>query len=537
MNKRQLEVIKSQMRDEERALKEIKQVYRKALKDVESNIQILRGRTDFENMQSIVYQTQYQEAIKAQIEARLDILNSQQFDKMSDYLTHCYESGFVGSMYDLHGQGIPIIAPIDEANVIRALQTDSKISGKLYTKLGADTQELKDSIRANLSRGFSSGADWNVIAKNLDSRMQIGFNRAARIIRTEGHRVRCEASFHAQQVAKSKGADIKKQWDATLDGRTRPNHRLLDGKIVEVDEAFEIDGNEAMYPGEFGIAREDVNCRCQALQRAKWALDEDELQTLKDRAEFYGLDKTQDFEDFTSKYLPAAKSEATKTAFQGIKTLTDLANHLKNDYNASVDSAAIGKLDIDLVKEAMRGFDDIAADFPEVGVNLASITTDKAGVMACTGEKITFNPAFFTDKDKLAKTCEAQSKSRGWHKNASPYSLGVHESAHGVEWALITSNPSYTYQFERITAWNDCTEAKSIVSESCKAVKKTPQGQGKRNAEMIVDISKYASFSPSETMAEAFADVYANGSNAQPLSLEIVKQTKAKMQVYRSKGG
>ena len=377
MNKRQLEVIKSQMRDEERALKELKQVYNKALKDVEANIQVLRGRTDFENIQSIIYQTQYQEAIKAQIEARLDILNSQQFGKMSDYLSHCYESGFVGSMYDLHGQGIPIIAAIDESDVIRALQTDSKISGNLYTKLGVDTKELKDSIRANLSRGFSAGADWDVIARNLDTRMQIGFNRAARIVRTEGHRVRCEASFHAQQVAKSKGADVMKQWDATLDGRTRPNHRLLDGKIVEVDEPFEIDGNEAMYPGEFGVAREDVNCRCQALQRAKWALDEDELQTLKDRAEFYGLDKSDDFDDFRAKYLPAAKAEAEKEKTVGKAnpiTLDDFPLEMRNtaakkkrtqqfiDYLNGVESADSDVIELyrmmgDLHSASMKGID------------------------------------------------------------------------------------------------------------------------------------------------------------------------------------
>lgn len=43
------------------------------------------------------------------------------------------------------------------------------------------------------------------------------------------------------------------------------------------------------------------------LQRAKWALDEDELQTLKDRAAYYGLDKTKNFEDFKSKYLKAGE--------------------------------------------------------------------------------------------------------------------------------------------------------------------------------------------------------------------------------------
>ena len=58
-----------------------------------------------------------------------------------------------------------------------------------------------------------------------------------------------------------------------------------------------------MYPSGFGIASEDILCRCALLQRAKWALDDDELQTLKERAEYYGLDKTKYFDDFKSKYL------------------------------------------------------------------------------------------------------------------------------------------------------------------------------------------------------------------------------------------
>ena len=45
------------------------------------------------------------------------------------------------------------------------------------------------------------------------------------------------------------------------------------------------------------------------LQRAKWALDEDELKTLKDRAEYFGLDKTDNFNDFKVKYLDATKDE------------------------------------------------------------------------------------------------------------------------------------------------------------------------------------------------------------------------------------
>lgn len=36
---------------------------------------------------------------------------------------------------------------------------------------------------------------------------------------------------------------------------------------------------------------------------AKWVLDDDELQTLKERAEYYGIDKTKDFDELKSKYL------------------------------------------------------------------------------------------------------------------------------------------------------------------------------------------------------------------------------------------
>lgn len=59
-----------------------------------------------------------------------------------------------------------------------------------------------------------------------------------------------------------------------------------------------------MFVARFGgSARNVCNCRCQLLQRAKWALDESELKTLQDRASFFGLDKSKSFEDFKKKYL------------------------------------------------------------------------------------------------------------------------------------------------------------------------------------------------------------------------------------------
>lgn len=316
MNKAQKAVIQSQLNDEKHTIELLKRVYTQARQDCENKIRQLSSRTDFENLQSIIYQKQYQEALKKQLEGILDNLQSEEFTSITDYLQKSYHNGYAGVMYDLAKQGIPLIMPINQNQVVKALQIDSKLSKGLYARLGEDVNYLKRSIRAELSRGIANGSTWNEmagkIAKGMNSPFNTSFNNAIRITRTEGHRVQQSAALNAQYRAKEKGADIVKQWDSTLDRRTRPHHRMLDGQIRELDEDFEVDGLKAQAPGHFGKPKEDINCRCCLLQRARWALDDDELKTLQERAASFGLDKTKDFEEFKKKYLSASGEEIKK---------------------------------------------------------------------------------------------------------------------------------------------------------------------------------------------------------------------------------
>lgn len=196
----------------------------------------------------------------------------------------------------------------EKAAVVKAVLTDSKISRGLYGALGYEVSKLKKTIRAEVSRSIASSLSYADIARNLRNASKLPLSNANRIVRTEGHRIQQASTMDAQRTAKAKGADVVKQWDATLDGKTRDTHRQLDTQIREVDEPFEVGGKKVMMPGYFGDPAEDCNCRCACLTRARWALDEDELQTMKDRAEFFGLDKTKDFEDFEKKYLRANKN-------------------------------------------------------------------------------------------------------------------------------------------------------------------------------------------------------------------------------------
>ena len=275
MNSRQKEMLQISLNSEKEILKKIEANYKDALGEIETRIAILKGRADAD-LQHVIYQIEYQRQLKSQVGSILEQLHNNNFDSVSDYLTTCYEQGFLGTLYDLQGQGIPLIFPIDQEMVVAAIQHETKLSESLYAALGKDTKELSQKIASEISRGFSSNAMYNEIARNLSGYAGISKNNAMRIVRTEGHRIQNKAIAHTQQKAKERGADIVKIWDAALDGKTRPHHRELDGQIRELDEPFVIAGLKAQEPGGFGEPAEDCNCRCRRISKARWLLEEEE---------------------------------------------------------------------------------------------------------------------------------------------------------------------------------------------------------------------------------------------------------------------
>lgn len=302
MNQRQKEIQQEFLNSEKAVLKKLEQGYKDALSEINSKIELLLARKDAD-MQHVIYQVEYQKALKSQVAGILERLQADEFETVSEYLTKSYEDGFLGVLYDLQGQGIPLVFPLDQKQVVTAIQHETKLSAGLYASLGKDIKVLSKEIAGEISRGISNAAMYSEIARNIAGYAGIGKNKAMRIARTEAHRIQCQAAADAQWKAQEKGADVVKQWDATLDGNTRDTHRELDGQIRELDKPFECSGGSAMQPGGFGNPAEDCNCRCALLQRARWALDESELGTLKERAEYFGLDKAEDFEDFKEKYL------------------------------------------------------------------------------------------------------------------------------------------------------------------------------------------------------------------------------------------
>lgn len=294
MNKREKEVLQVQLNNEKAILKQLEKNYEDALGEINSKIEILMARQDAD-MQHVIYQVEYQKALKTQVQAILENLQTNEFETVSEYLAKSYEDGFIGTMYNLQGQGIPLVMPIDQEQVVQAIQHDTQLSEDLYTAMGKDIKTLQRQISGEISRGISTGMMYSEIARNVANYARIPKNNAMRIARTEAHRIQNTASMDACNKAKSKGADVVKQWDAALDAKTRDTHRQLDGTIKELDEPFEVGRHKAMFPGDFGVAAEDINCRCALLQRARWNLGNDYTKWSEDAPVIIDDDGTTQF--------------------------------------------------------------------------------------------------------------------------------------------------------------------------------------------------------------------------------------------------
>ena len=299
MKKYEKEILQAELDREKEVLKKIKKNYQDALDEINSRIDILLARQD-SDQQYVIYQVEYQKSLKTQVQTILETLHTNEFETVSEYLTKSYDEGFLSAMYTLQSQNVPLVFPIDQAQVVAAIQEETKLSEPLYTALGKDITDLRKKIASEISRGISTGMMSAEIARNIASWARIPQNNAMRIARTESHRIQNKAIFDAQHKAQSKGAEIVKIWSAALDGKTRTNHRRLDGQIRELDEPFEVGRFKAMYPGGFGRPEEDCNCRCRCNSRAKWLMEEDVSKWTGDD-EIVQI-KARDYADFKEEY-------------------------------------------------------------------------------------------------------------------------------------------------------------------------------------------------------------------------------------------
>lgn len=132
---------------------------------------------------------------------------------------------------------------------------------KKALKRGIDLKYGKKQITASITSSILQGKSIKEISLDLQKRMvTMNLTSAIRTARTAFTGAQNAGRLDSYVSAEKMGIKLKKEWLATLDGRTRHSHATLDGEQVDNEKKF---SNGCMFPGDpNGPAAEIYNCRC-----------------------------------------------------------------------------------------------------------------------------------------------------------------------------------------------------------------------------------------------------------------------------------
>lgn len=428
-----------------------------------------------------------------------------------------------------HGTGVNFgFGLYDSRTVVNLIKSNPQILPKWKIDEPKDYSWSQKKLNRSITQGIIQGESLDQIAKRLANKLSTqNLNKMKTFARTAMTGAQNSGRQTRFEEAKNKGIDLMKEWIASLDSHTRDSHRDVDGEQVEVDKRF---SNFLMFPGEPGGAPAEVyNCRCTMAGEVKKYPSRyhqrydnttgKKISNMSYREWEKSKRESGDIERDVNLKNPVPTSVRDVVDFAGLKSYVESALGMKFD-------DTLTQLNFESVREFAEGVEFIQNEFPQAREYFTSLNTGGNGIAcASLSGKISLNERFFVTRNA---TIEAVHSGNHFHPtDNNTVSTGAHESGHILEAALIKKDVDKGVM--QILQWNDCKQAKNIVSLACKEAKKTVEGKGLLKADLIKQISGYAARNSSECLAEAVADYYLHGEKAAILSRKIWEILKGKL--------
>lgn len=133
-------------------------------------------------------------------------------------------------------------------------------------KIDGITRTTRDQVTALLQNASADGVGISEMKRRLREAFE-GWTstKAATVARTEVVGASNAANLAAYQIS---GLVEGKEWLAVQDENTRETHAEMDGQQRAITADFvSPSGNHTQGPGLFGVAAEDINCRCTVIPK------------------------------------------------------------------------------------------------------------------------------------------------------------------------------------------------------------------------------------------------------------------------------
>ncbi|WP_286909639.1 phage minor head protein [Clostridium sp. UBA1652] len=266
MSKYYDELVNLAEKDEEKIKKTLIQNYVQSIAEMKKKIKDYTQTNEALSFAKQMELKRYDSLIE-QMNSILKGLYDNNYNAIVDYDITNFDREYFGVFYQAENIGKVNLqfSLLNEDYIRQAIEAPIeglKLSERLYDK---NLNDMKLRVKGAVTQGLINSNGYASIAENISSIGWTDFNHALTIARTEGGRIKSLGRQQGQQEAVNKGVDLQKKWLSTLDKKTRHSHQKLDGQIVAIDEEFEINGHKAPQPRLFGVASEDINCRCDTV--------------------------------------------------------------------------------------------------------------------------------------------------------------------------------------------------------------------------------------------------------------------------------
>ena len=200
-----------------------------------------------------------------------DLVNADQIaaGMINDSLPDVYALNMNYSTYKIeHTTEIDTNFTLYDRKTVENLMKDNpriipQLTPKQKEKIAKDELWNRQHLVSAVAQGILQGEGIPDIAKRLQTVAVMDDNAATRNARTYITAAQNKGRIDSYERAEKLGIKTNKKWIATLDDRTRVEHRHLDGVSIPYSDVFKMDGYEIEYPGDPSAEPEMIyNCRC-----------------------------------------------------------------------------------------------------------------------------------------------------------------------------------------------------------------------------------------------------------------------------------
>lgn len=267
LNKWQKELIRLSKRKYKEVDAQLFNTYKDALKEIKQRLQMYTNT--YEQLSfSKRLEVERLFNVAKEMDNILTAAGAKVEDIIKDYSTNQAIQGYNGVWYQLEqSENITMGMPVIDHDYIATI-VNKPVAGKILSeRLYQNREKVAKATSDAIVNGMLNGDGYKVIAKRISDLTEANYKQSLRIAITEAGRVQSITTQKGYEESEKLGVKMEKTWLATLDRKTRHDHRQLDGQTVGIKEKFKVPDFDhyAEGPRLFGIAHEDINCRCTTI--------------------------------------------------------------------------------------------------------------------------------------------------------------------------------------------------------------------------------------------------------------------------------